>query len=96
MVDYLGTNEIETPEVVAERIRGAIQHTSPERLLPASDCGLKYLDRDVAYAKLLALVEGTRLVRRELGNDDTVRGEGVGRSTIGWARDRQQPHGRNR
>ena len=68
----LGTNEIEKPEVVAERIRGAIQHTSPERLLPAPDCGLKYLDRDVAYAKLVALVEGTRLVRRELGPHDTT------------------------
>ena len=66
----LGTNDIEKPEVVAERIRGAIQHTSPERLLPAPDCGLKYLDRDVAYAKLAVLVEGTRLVRRELGCDD--------------------------
>lgn len=62
----LGTSEVETPEVVAERIRGALQHTSPERLQPAPDCGFKYLDRDVAYAKLVALAEGTRLVRQEL------------------------------
>lgn len=68
----LGIKEIETPEVVAGRIRGVLQYTSSERLQPAPDCGLKYLDRDVAYAKLVALVEGTRLVHRELGIDDPL------------------------
>ena len=52
----LGDLTPETPEIVA-----------PERLLPAPDCGMKYLLRNVALAKLKALVEGTAIVRRELG-----------------------------
>ena len=57
----------ETPEAVARRIREALKYVSPERLIPAPDCGMKYLPRDVALAKLKALVEGTAIVRRELG-----------------------------
>jgi 5-methyltetrahydropteroyltriglutamate--homocysteine methyltransferase len=59
--------EIETPEVVADRIRAALEHIEPERLMPAPDCGMKYLPRPVAFAKLRALAEGTRIVRGELG-----------------------------
>jgi 5-methyltetrahydropteroyltriglutamate--homocysteine methyltransferase len=57
---------VETPEQVAARIRAALQHASPERLVIAPDCGMKYLPRDVAFAKLCAMVEGTKLVRAEL------------------------------
>src|SRR5213592_1665016 len=39
----LSTNEIETPEVVAARIRRALPHVSAERIIVAPDCGLKYL-----------------------------------------------------
>jgi 5-methyltetrahydropteroyltriglutamate--homocysteine methyltransferase len=63
----LSTNEVETPQVVAERIRRALPHVAPENLIVAPDCGMKYLPRDVAYGKLLAMVEGARLVRAELG-----------------------------
>ena len=52
----------ETPEVVAERLRAALQHVPPERLVAAPDCGMKYLPRDVAFAKLQAMVAGARLV----------------------------------
>ncbi len=65
----LSTPEIETPDVVAQRLRTALQYVSPDRLFPAPDCGLKYLDREVAFGKLVALVEGTRVVRHELGLD---------------------------
>ncbi|HAP27742.1 MAG TPA: 5-methyltetrahydropteroyltriglutamate--homocysteine methyltransferase, partial [Achromobacter sp.] len=54
----LSTNEIEHPEVVAARIRRALPHVPPERLIIAPDCGLKYLPRDVAYGKMKAMVEG--------------------------------------
>lgn len=57
----------ETPETVAGRIRRALAHLPPERLVPAPDCGMKYLTREVAFAKLKALAEGAAIVRREIG-----------------------------
>ena len=63
----LGDMTVETPDIIAERIRRALKHVSPERLVIAPDCGMKYLPRDVAFAKLQAMVEGTKLVRAELG-----------------------------
>jgi 5-methyltetrahydropteroyltriglutamate--homocysteine methyltransferase len=62
----LGDMAVEQPEQVAARIRGALRYVSPERLIIAPDCGMKYLPADVAAAKLQALVAGTRLVRAEL------------------------------
>ena len=56
----------ETPEVVAQRIRDALRYVAPERLIPAPDCGMKYLPRDSAYRKLRALVLGAAIVREEL------------------------------
>jgi 5-methyltetrahydropteroyltriglutamate--homocysteine methyltransferase len=57
----LSTDEVETPETVAERIRRAFPHKSPEQLIAAPDCGMKYLSRDAAYGKLESLAEGARL-----------------------------------
>lgn len=62
----LGTQEVETPEVVAARIRAGLNVLPPERLIPAPDCGMKYLPRAVAFAKLRALAEGAAIVRAEL------------------------------
>ncbi|EHM03163.1 methionine synthase, vitamin-B12 independent [Acetobacteraceae bacterium AT-5844] len=62
----LGAEEVETPEVVAERIRAALQYVPPERLVVAPDCGMKYLPRARAFGKLKAMAEGAALVRREL------------------------------
>jgi 5-methyltetrahydropteroyltriglutamate--homocysteine methyltransferase len=61
----LSTNEVETPEVVAARIRRALPYVAPERLVVAPDCGMKYLPRDAAFAKLKAMVAGAALVRSE-------------------------------
>jgi 5-methyltetrahydropteroyltriglutamate--homocysteine methyltransferase len=58
---------VETPEIVAGRIRRALPFIAPEDVIVAPDCGMKYLPRDVAYGKLLAMVEGARIVRAELG-----------------------------
>jgi 5-methyltetrahydropteroyltriglutamate--homocysteine methyltransferase len=63
----LGDPEVETPEVVADRLRRALDVLPPERLLVAPDCGMKYLPRDVAFRKLAAMVQGAAIVRRELG-----------------------------
>ena len=61
-----GTPSVESPELVARRIESALDYVSPERLIVAPDCGMKYLDRWVAFSKLCALVEGAKLVRRAL------------------------------
>jgi 5-methyltetrahydropteroyltriglutamate--homocysteine methyltransferase len=57
---------VETPEIVAQRIRGALRHVAPERLVVAPDCGMKYLPRAIAVAKLEAMVAGRNIVRAEL------------------------------
>jgi 5-methyltetrahydropteroyltriglutamate--homocysteine methyltransferase len=57
---------VETPEQVAARIRAALAYLPPERLVPAPDCGMKYLPRETAFGKLKALSDGARLVRAEL------------------------------
>jgi len=62
----LGTEKVETSQVVAERIRSALKIISPEKLVVAPDCGMKYLTRQAALGKLKALAEGTAIVRREL------------------------------
>jgi 5-methyltetrahydropteroyltriglutamate--homocysteine methyltransferase len=62
----LSVETVETPETVADRIRRALPHVAPERIVVAPDCGLKYLPREVAYGKMRAMVEGARIVRHEL------------------------------
>ena len=57
---------VETPDIVAGRIRAALPHVSPERLIIAPDCGMKYLPRAVAYGKMKAMVDGARIVRQEV------------------------------
>jgi 5-methyltetrahydropteroyltriglutamate--homocysteine methyltransferase len=57
---------VETAETVAGRIRRALPHVPAERIVVAPDCGLKYLPRPIAYAKMRAMVEGAAIVRREL------------------------------
>jgi 5-methyltetrahydropteroyltriglutamate--homocysteine methyltransferase len=62
----LGASEVETPEVIADRIREALAVVAPERLVAAPDCGMKYLPRELALRKLEAMVAGARLVETEL------------------------------
>jgi 5-methyltetrahydropteroyltriglutamate--homocysteine methyltransferase len=57
----LSTDEVETPDTVAARIRRAFEYVGAERLVAAPDCGMKYLPRASAYGKLEALVAGARL-----------------------------------
>jgi 5-methyltetrahydropteroyltriglutamate--homocysteine methyltransferase len=69
----LDTPDVETPETVAERIRRALPYKSPGELVAAPDCGMKYLPRDAAFAKLQALVAGARLVGDEVAGGSVVR-----------------------
>jgi 5-methyltetrahydropteroyltriglutamate--homocysteine methyltransferase len=64
----LGSSEVETPDVVADRIRKALAVVPPERLVVAPDCGMKYLPRELAFRKLEAMVAGAALVRQEIAH----------------------------
>jgi len=68
MLGVLDLNErtVEPPDLIADRIRAALEYVAAERLVIAPDCGMKYLDRKVAYGKLEAMVAGATIVRREL------------------------------
>ena len=62
----LSDSSVETPETVAGRIRKALPFAPADRIVVAPDCGLKYLPRGVAFAKMRAMVKGAEIVRREL------------------------------
>jgi len=62
----LGDSGVESPETVADRIRRALDFAPPERIIPAPDCGMKYLPRATAFGKLKALADGAAIVRHEL------------------------------
>jgi len=62
----LGDPAVESAETIAGRIRAALKYVAPENLIPAPDCGMKYLPREVAFGKLRALAAGAAIVRREL------------------------------
>jgi 5-methyltetrahydropteroyltriglutamate--homocysteine methyltransferase len=62
----LGDPTVESVETIAGRIRAGLKFVPPEDLIPAPDCGMKYLPRDVAFGKLKALADGAAIVRREL------------------------------
>jgi 5-methyltetrahydropteroyltriglutamate--homocysteine methyltransferase len=62
----LGTDEVEPRAVVEERIRAALRYLPAERLVLAPDCGMKYLPRAAAFAKLAVLAEAAATVRAEL------------------------------
>jgi 5-methyltetrahydropteroyltriglutamate--homocysteine methyltransferase len=59
--------KVETPDVVAARIRRALSFIAPDKMLISPDCGMRFMPRERAFAKLKAMVEGTRIVLRELG-----------------------------
>ncbi len=62
----LARPEAESAEDVALRIRACLPFVAAERLSPAPDCGMKYIARDLAFAKLKALADGAAIVRRTL------------------------------
>jgi len=59
---------VESPEIVAARIRKALDYVPAERVVVAPDCGMKYLPRDVAYGKAQAMARGAAIVRAELAS----------------------------
>lgn len=63
----VATDVVETPEEVADTIGRALTFVPKERLFPCTNCGLAPMARDVAWRKLQALAEGTRLARERFG-----------------------------
>jgi 5-methyltetrahydropteroyltriglutamate--homocysteine methyltransferase len=63
------TLQVETPDQVAALIRRALKHIPKERLVLSSDCGMgrEGMSRRHAFHKMVSIVQGTNLVRRELG-----------------------------
>ena len=62
----VGTDQVETPEVVAARIRKALRHVDARRLYPCTDCGLAPRSREAARGKMRSLAAGAAIVRKEL------------------------------
>ena len=56
---------VETPLVVASRVKRALQYIRPEQVILAPDCGMKYLPREVADGKLRAMTEAAKILRAE-------------------------------
>ncbi|MGR3496760.1 uroporphyrinogen decarboxylase family protein [Citreimonas sp.] len=61
----LSDMKVETPEVIADRIRRALPHVDADKVIVAPDCGLKYLPHDVAFGKMKAMADGAAIVRAE-------------------------------
>ncbi len=59
----VASDEIETPEQIADTIGKALQYVPKNRLLPCTNCGLAPMDRDIAVKKLQALAQGAALAR---------------------------------
>jgi 5-methyltetrahydropteroyltriglutamate--homocysteine methyltransferase len=64
------TDQVESAELVAARIRRALKVVAPDRLVINPDCGLRHLPPAVARAKLAAMVDGAALVRAEIAGPD--------------------------
>lgn len=61
----LSSNDIETVEVVKQRVYRALEYIEPKRITLAPDCGMKYLSREAASGKLQAMCEAAVQLREE-------------------------------
>jgi 5-methyltetrahydropteroyltriglutamate--homocysteine methyltransferase len=62
----LSDAKVETPDIVAARIRAALPFAPAGRIIVAPDCGLKYLPREIAFGKIRAMVDGAALIRNDI------------------------------
>ena len=63
----VGTEDVESPDLVADRIRAVLPYVSPDHLYPCTDCGMVPRSRASAVGKMQALAAGAAIVRREQG-----------------------------
>ena len=66
VIDLSDESPVEDVDTVVQRIRNALRHVEPERLILAPDCGMKYLPREKAFGKLASLARAAAMVRAEL------------------------------
>lgn len=62
----LSTNEVETVEVIKQRVQRALEHVDAQRIILAPDCGMKYLTREAAFGKLSTMCRAAAELRAEL------------------------------
>ena len=62
----LGDPVVETAAVIAGRIRHGLKYVAADRLIPAPDCGMKYMPRHIAFGKLRAMSDAAAMVRKEI------------------------------
>jgi 5-methyltetrahydropteroyltriglutamate--homocysteine methyltransferase len=58
---------IETPDIIAKRVRRTLPFVAKECIILAPDCGMKYLPRNVAQGKLKSMVQAAAILREEYG-----------------------------
>jgi 5-methyltetrahydropteroyltriglutamate--homocysteine methyltransferase len=63
----LANPEVETVDTIAGRIRNGLKYVAADRLIPAPDCGMKYMPRHIAFGKLKAMSDAAAMVRKEIG-----------------------------
>jgi 5-methyltetrahydropteroyltriglutamate--homocysteine methyltransferase len=61
------TNAVESPQMIADRVRKVVEAVPADKVTLSTDCGMKPLSRMVAKMKLKALAEGAAIVRKEVG-----------------------------
>jgi 5-methyltetrahydropteroyltriglutamate--homocysteine methyltransferase len=66
----LSTEEVESVEIIKQRVRRALDHVNPDRILLAPDCGMKYLSRDSAFGKLSNMAAAAAQLRDEFQPGD--------------------------
>jgi 5-methyltetrahydropteroyltriglutamate--homocysteine methyltransferase len=69
----LSDTAVETPSVIVERIRKALNYLKPEDVILAPDCGMKFLPRESAFGKLKAMVAAAKILRAEYGDAPDTR-----------------------
>lgn len=62
----LSDPRVESPQTVAGRVRSALEHVAPERIVIATDCGMKYLPRESAMGKMRAMAAAASVLRAEI------------------------------
>ena len=67
MID-LSTEQVETPELVVERIERALPYIDKERIVLAPDCGMKYLSREASFGKMRAMAAAAQILRQRYGS----------------------------
>nr|NIS06934.1 5-methyltetrahydropteroyltriglutamate--homocysteine methyltransferase [Gammaproteobacteria bacterium]NIV50111.1 5-methyltetrahydropteroyltriglutamate--homocysteine methyltransferase [Gammaproteobacteria bacterium]NIW04184.1 5-methyltetrahydropteroyltriglutamate--homocysteine methyltransferase [Gammaproteobacteria bacterium]NIW57427.1 5-methyltetrahydropteroyltriglutamate--homocysteine methyltransferase [Gammaproteobacteria bacterium] len=64
----LADMNVESPEVIVDRVKRALPYVKKEDVILAPDCGMKYLPRDVAFGKIRAMADAAARLRAELGD----------------------------